>query len=232
MCIKQIILLSTFIAIFSLINENQNINLTKIELEENYFINDMTETDFIKKNTEPFNNFFNLDFINNNNSYCQLIKTGIDILLNTIIQEYRWGYLHTFCSLVCSIELRRDICYAAVGRYGPIVIENTLKRILNSESICTTLHICKPSIEYESIEDYAKRILKTKVNSLQKNNKNNLDVNKKNKEFNFAQITDSHIQLDYQIGKVINCNIPLPYVVEILQNNLVLKIIKIMKEKK
>ena len=209
MCIKQIILLSTFIVIFSLINENQNINLTKIELEENYFINDMTETDFIKKNTEPFNNFFNLDFINNNNSYCQLIKTGIDILLNTIIQEYRWGYLHTFCSLVCSIELRRDICYAAVGRYGPIVIENTLKRILNSESICTTLHICKPSIEYESIEDYAKRILKTKVNSLQKNNKNNLDVNKKNTEFNFAQITDSHIQLDYQIGKVINCNIPL-----------------------
>lgn len=25
------------------------------------------------------------------------------------------------------------------------------------------------------------------------------------------QISDSHIQLDYQIGKVINCNIPLCY---------------------
>ena len=212
MYIKYTIFLSTLIFIFSLIQENINVNST-LKREE-YFINDMSESEFISKNTEPFYNFFNLNQKNStNNSYCDLCKKGVDIILNTIIQEYKWHYLHIFCTLMCNIALRRDICYATVGRYGPIVIENTLKRLLNSESICSSLYICNPSIEYESIEDYAKRILKTKLNDILNEEKminNELKMNQiKNKEFSFVQITDTHMQLDYQIGKVINCNIPL-----------------------
>ena len=213
---KLIIIFSSFISIISLIPNNSDItiNSTK-ETDEDYFINDMSESDYINKYTEPFNNFFNLNEKNySNNTYCELCKTGINIILDTIIQEYKWSYLHTFCSLVCSVALRRDICYAAVGRYGPIVIENTLKRLLDAETICSFFYVCKPSIEYESIEDYAKKILKTKLNNIINNNiinKNNAkEIKTKPKsEFNFVQITDTHIQLDYQIGKVINCNIPL-----------------------
>ena len=106
----------------------------------------MSEADYISQNTEPFHNFFNLNIENStNNSYCDLCKNGLNILLNTLIQEYKWTYLHAFCTFGCSLKLRKDICHAAVGRYGPIVIENTLKRILNSESICTSMHICEPS---------------------------------------------------------------------------------------
>ena len=208
---KLIIIFSSFISIISLIPNNSDItiNSTK-EPDEDYFINDMSESDYINKYTEPFNNFFNLNEKNySNNTYCELCKTGINIILDTIIQEYKWSYLHTFCSLVCSVALRRDICYAAVGRYGPIVIENTLKRLLDAETICSFFYICKPSIEYESIEDYAKKILKTKLNNIiNKNNDKEIKAKPKS-EFNFVQITDTHIQLDYQVGKVINCNIPL-----------------------
>ena len=136
---KILIIFSSFISIFSLIPNNSDIiiNTTK-EINEDYFINDMSESDYINKYTEPFNNFFNLNEKNyTNNTYCKLCKTGINIILDTIIQEYKWSYLHTFCSLVCSLALRRDICYAAVGRYGPIVIENTLKRLLDAETICS-----------------------------------------------------------------------------------------------
>ena len=208
---KLLTFYSAFISIYSLLENNSKTATTNNSSneEDEYFINDMSEEDYINKNTEPFNNFFNLNENPSNNSYCTLCQTGINIILDTIIQEYKWKYLHLFCTLVCSVALRRDICYAAVGRYGPIVIENTLKRLLNAETICTFLYICKPSIEYESIEDYAKRILKTNMNKIINNNLNKELNTKIKSQFNFAQITDSHIQLDYQIGKVINCNIPL-----------------------
>ena len=217
MCIKFTIFISTFFFIYSLIPDTDNINNNSSQIEDDYFINDMSESDFISQNTEPFHNFFSLnEKEESNNSYCDLCKRGVDILLNTLIQEYKWSYLHAFCTFGCSLKLRKDICHAAVGRYGPIVIESTLKRMLNSENICSSfLHICKPTIEYESLEDFAKRILKTNLNNINDDIIHNIEndniINNKNteKEINFVQITDTHIQLDYKEGKVINCNIPL-----------------------
>ena len=197
------LLISLIISIFSLIDTP---NSTTILNEEDYFINDMSEEEFIRENTEQYTNFFNLE--EGKNSYCELCKSGSDILLNTIIQEYKWSYLHSFSTFACSFALRKDICHAAVGRYGPVVLENTFKRLFNREKICTSLFICKPSIEYESIEEYGRRILKSKNsknNKIEKNDKNHLTE----KEFSFIQITDTHLQLDYQENKVINCNIPL-----------------------
>ena len=208
MFVKFIYFISSLFFIISLIPDTENIINNSSETDDDYFINEMSEADYISQNTEPFHNFFNLNIENStNNSYCDLCKNGLNILLNTLIQEYKWTYLHAFCTFGCSLKLRKDICHAAVGRYGPIVIENTLKRILNSESICTSMHICEPSFQYESIEDYAKRILKTNLNSINNDIINN--IKNDNNIINFAQITDSHIQLDYQEGKVINCNIPL-----------------------
>ena len=208
MFVKFIYFISSLFFIISLIPDTENIINNSSETVDDYFINEMSEADYISQNTEPFHNFFNLNIENStNNSYCDLCKNGLNILLNTLIQEYKWTYLHAFCTFGCSLKLRKDICHAAVGRYGPIVIENTLKRILNSESICTSMYICKPSFQYESIEDYAKRILKTNLNSINNDILNN--IKNDNNIINFVQITDTHIQLDYQEGKVINCNIPL-----------------------
>ena len=216
MNLKFLILFLVLIYSTSLIPDNQTLNSNSSMLnEDEYFVNDMSESDFINNNVEPLDNFFNLDKEEENNTYCNLCKIGFDILLDTIIQEYRWGILHSLATLICSIELRKDICHEAVARYGPIVIENTLKRLFNSESLCSSLYICNPSIEYESIEEYAKKILKSKKQKKEEENNNkNKNINNKssnipNEEFSFAQITDTHLQLDYQIGKVINCNIPL-----------------------
>ena len=208
----KLLIISNIISTFSLIVENKNPNSNSTALNgEEFFFNDMSEEEFIKENTEPYTNFFNLE--EGKNSYCDLCKSGSDILLNTIIQEYKWSYLHSFCSFVCSFFLRKDICYAAVGRYGPVLLENTFKRLFNREKVCTSLFICKTSIEYESIEEYARRILKTKNNHNQiKKEKNDINKNnnkEKEKEFSFIQLTDTHLQLDYQTGKVVNCNIPL-----------------------
>ena len=95
MYIKLFTFFSTFISIFSLLENNSTINLENSNKEEeDYFINDMSESDYISKNTEPFNNFFNFNENPSNNSYCTLCKTGINIILDTIIQEYKWKYLH------------------------------------------------------------------------------------------------------------------------------------------
>lgn len=209
--IKEIICLSYIISIFSLItiNEPSTINTTLLT-EDEYFTNDMTEEEFIKLNTESYTNFFNLE--EGNITYCTLCKSGSHIFLNTILQEYRWSYLHSFSTFWCSFALRKDICHAAIARYGPVVLENIFKRLFNKEKICTSLFICKPSIEYESVEDYARRILKTKNNNKKEKNKANNYKNSKDskdKEITFIQLTDTHLQLDYKEGKVINCNIPL-----------------------
>ena len=203
MDIKRIILfISLIISIFSLITEIKNDNLNSMYNEEDYFINDMSEEDFVKTYTEPYSNFFNLE--ENKNSYCDLCKSGSDILLNTILQKYKWGYLHSFTTFMCSFFLRKDICYSAIGKYGPVVLESTFKRLFNKEKICTSLFICKPSIEYESVDEYARRILKNK-NEKEKN----INPSNNKTEFSFIQVTDIHLQLDYKENKVINCNIPL-----------------------
>ena len=204
--IKILFFISTIIPSSYLLTENKNYDLNSTIInEEEYFTNDMSEEEFIKTNTEPYTNFFNIQ--EGKSSYCELCKTGSDILLNTIIQEYKWSYLHNFCSFLCSLSLRKDICYAAVGKYGPIVLENTFKRLFNKEKICTSLFICKPSIEYESVDEYARRILKNKNNRIE--NQKNINKNKNTTEFSFVQVTDIHLQLDYKEGKVSNCNIPL-----------------------
>ena len=192
------------IIILSLNIEVEDTYLNSTLINEEYFINDMSEEDFIKKNAEPYTNFFNLE--DSNNSYCELCQSGSDILLNTIIQEYKWSYLHKFCAFVCSFSLRKDICYAAVGRYGPVLLESTFKRLFNREKICTSLFICNPSKEYESIEEYGRKILKDKINHIKKEE---TSQNQNQKEFTFVQLADTHLQIDYKEGKVVNCNIPL-----------------------
>ena len=199
-----IIVLFISIIILSLNIEVEDTYLNSTLINEEYFINDMSEEDFIKKNAEPYTNFFNLE--DSNNSYCELCQSGSDILLNTIIQEYKWSYLHKFCAFVCSFSLRKDICYAAVGRYGPVLLESTFKRLFNREKICTSLFICNPSKEYESIEEYGRKILKDKINHIKKEE---TSQNQNQKEFTFVQLADTHLQIDYKEGKVVNCNIPL-----------------------
>ena len=203
MKIKRILLfIFLIISIFSLTIEIKNDTQNSMYNEEDYFINDMSEEDFVKKYTEPYSNFFNLE--EKKSSYCDLCKSGSDILLKTILQKYKWSYLHTFTSFMCSFFLRKDICDSAIDKYGPIVLESTFKRLFNKEKICTSLFICKPSIEYESIDDYARRILKNR-NEKEKN----ISPSNNNTEFSFIQVTDIHLQLDYKENKVINCNIPL-----------------------
>ena len=50
-----------------------------------YFINDMSEDEFIKYYTEKNNNFFNLK--DNESTFSDIFKTGIDIIKQTILQE-------------------------------------------------------------------------------------------------------------------------------------------------
>ena len=111
MFVKFIYFISSLFFIISLIPDTENTNNNSSETDDDYFINDMSESDYISQNTEPFHNFFNLNLENStNNSYCDLCKKGFDIILNTLIQEYKWTYLHAFCTFGCSLKLRKDIC--------------------------------------------------------------------------------------------------------------------------
>ena len=69
--------------LISLIISIYTSNSTIILNDEDYFINDMSEEEFISENTEQYTNFFNLE--EGKNSYCELCKSGSDILLNTRI---------------------------------------------------------------------------------------------------------------------------------------------------
>lgn len=170
---------------------------------DEYFINDMTEDEFIKYNSEEYLNFF--DLVDGKSSYCDVCKAGIDIIKNSIFQEYTWNFLHNLFTFGCSFALRKDICYEAVGRYGPVVLESIGKRLLNKETICTSLHFCSPSIEYESYDEFAERVLKNKPKTEEIPKK----FNKEDKEFTFVQIADIHLEEEYKEGTVSNCGIPL-----------------------
>ena len=183
----------------------QNSSLQKIPfryLTENEELEiENLENSFYKQNKDILLSYFN--FPENSINICKTCKTSVEYFRNIILNKYGEQGLYKFLTLLCSNFLKKNICYGAITRYGPIVLDSFIKKTFNPNQICSNLNICTKE-KYIKIEDYAKKILSNKPKEIPKPKSKS-----KNKKLKSLQITDIHLDLNYKENTIINCDIPL-----------------------
>ena len=108
---------------------------------------------------------------------------------------------------ICHLtKLDNRVCDGAIDHYKEIVVDAFLRRFLDGDYVCTLIKICEDTTEYESIDDYAKRILGDKPAPKERE-----IVERKNDDdyYKVLQVSDIHLDMEYEEGTVANCNLPL-----------------------
>ena len=174
---------------FRYLTENEE---TEIEnLEEKYY----------NQNKEIILSYFN--FPENSINLCKTCKISVEYFRNIILNKYGEQGLYKFLTLLCSNFLKKNICYGAITRYGPIVLDSFIKKTFNPNQICSNLNLCTKE-KFITIEEYANRILSNKPKEIPKPKKK-----LKNKKIKSLQITDIHLDINYKENTIVNCDIPL-----------------------
>lgn len=143
--------------------------------------------------------------IKNDEESCEKCKTTLSILrllYNIYIGKEK---LKEFVLTVCKeiVQLPAHVCEGAVSRYSDVVVDNLVERIFNDTRTCADLEYCNHTIAYETIEEYAERVLKNKPETKKK------EVDMKSQDIiKVAQITDIHFDEKYIEGGVADCNTP------------------------
>ena len=155
---------------FRYLTENEE---TEIEnLEEKYY----------NQYKEIILSYFN--FPENSINLCKTCKISVEYFRNIILNKYGEQGLYKFLTLLCSNFLKKNICYGAITRYGPIVLDSFIKKTFNPNQICSNLNLCTKE-KFITIEEYANRILSNKPKEIPKPKKK-----LKNKKIKSLQITD------------------------------------------
>ena len=174
---------------FRYLTENEE---TEIEnLEENYY----------NQNKEIILSYFN--FPENSINICKTCKISVEYFRNIILNKYGEQGLYKFLTLLCSNFQKKNICYGAITRYGPIVLDSFIKKTFNPNQICSNINLCTKE-KFITIEEYANRILSNKPKEIPKPKKK-----LKNKKIKSLQITDIHLDINYKENTIVNCDIPL-----------------------
>ena len=138
---------------------------------------------------------------------CDVCSFTIDVLKNYLLQKNGIEKFYSIVKQICHLSKLDDrVCDGAIDHYGDIVVDAFLKRFLNGDFVCTLLKICTDTTDYESIDDYAKKILGDKPEKKERE-----IVFRKNEEdyYKVLQVTDIHLDMEYKEGTVANCNLPL-----------------------
>ena len=174
---------------FRYLTENEE---TEIEnLEEKYY----------NQYKEIILSYFN--FPENSINLCKTCKISVEYFRNIILNKYGEQGLYKFLTLLCSNFQKKNICYGAITRYGPIVLDSFIKKTFNPNQICSNINLCTKE-KFITIEEYANRILSNKPKEIPKPKKK-----LKNKKIKSLQITDIHLDINYKENTIVNCDIPL-----------------------
>ena len=174
---------------FRYLTENEE---TEIEnLEEKYY----------NQNKEIILSYFN--FPENSINLCKACKISVEYFRNIILNKYGEQGLYKFLTLLCSNFQKKNICYGAITRYGPIVLDSFIKKTFNPNQICSNINLCTKE-KFITIEEYSNRILSNKPKEIPKPKKK-----LKNKKIKSLQITDIHLDINYKENTIVNCDIPL-----------------------
>jgi sphingomyelin phosphodiesterase len=149
-----------------------------------------------------------MELINNRNSMtCTTCSFLVDVIKNFLLQKVGFDKFYQIIKNICHITVfPAEVCDGAVDLYADLVVDSFFKRFLDGDWICSLIKICQDTKEYESIEEFAERILKDKPESIERE-----VVKRKNDEdyYKVVQITDIHLDMEYKEGTVANCVKPL-----------------------
>ena len=177
----------------------------KLSLIEQFEVEDLARSLF-DKHTPLIMNLFNLGSTSGGIK-CDVCSFAVDVLKNYLLQKHGIEKFYALVKDICHYtKLDNKVCDGAIDHYGDIVVESFLKRFLNGDYICTLFKLCSDTTEYDTIDDYARRILKDKPET-----KDREVIPKKADEeyYKVVQVSDIHLDMEYKEGAVANCNLPL-----------------------
>ena len=138
---------------------------------------------------------------------CEVCSFAVDVVKNYLLEKKDFKHFIALVTQICYLtKYDKKVCDGAIDRYKDIVIDSFIKRFLDGNYVCTVTNMCKDTTEYESIDDYAKRILEDKPAPKERE-----IVERKNEDnyYKVLQVSDIHLDMEYEEGTVVNCNLPL-----------------------
>ena len=177
----------------------------RLTLQEQFEVEDLANA-LWKQNAPLLMSLFGLASVSGGIK-CDVCSFVIDVVKNYLLQKNGFEKFYALVKQICHFTKLDDrVCDGAVDHYDDIVVEAVIRRFVNGDYICTLLKICNDTTEYESIDDYAKKILGDKPETQKKE-----IVPRKNEDdyYKVLQVTDIHLDMEYKEGTVANCNLPL-----------------------
>ena len=181
-----------------------SLKLNKLSLQEQYEIEDLA-LELVRKNGPSLRRLLELSSVSGGIS-CSLCSFTVDVLKNYLLQKNGFEKLYDLVKNICHFtKIDNKVCDGAIDHYKEIVMDSFIKRFVNGDYICSLINICEDTTEYESIEDFARRILKDKPPVKERE-----IVKRKNDEdyYKVVQLSDIHLDMEYKEGTVANCNLP------------------------
>jgi len=177
----------------------------KLSLYEQYEMEDLA-LHLTKESGTLLKGLFDLASVSGGIS-CSTCSFLIDVLKNFLLQKNGIEKFYALVENICHFtKLDNKVCDGAISLYGDIVIDSFIRRFVNGDYICSLVNICEDTTEYESVEDFAQRILKDKPEIKEKE-----VIKTKNDEdyYKVVQVTDIHLDMEYKEGAVANCILPI-----------------------
>ena len=177
----------------------------RLSLQEQFEVEDLASA-LLKHNTPLIMSLFGLSSVSGGIK-CEMCSFVVDVLKNYLLQKNGIEKFYALVKQICHFTKLDDrVCDGAIDHYDDIVVDAFLKRFLNGDYVCTLLKICNDTTDYETIDDYAKKILGDKPETKEREvvpRKNDNDY------YKVLQVTDIHLDMEYKEGTVANCNLPL-----------------------
>ena len=133
----------------------------KLTLQEQFEIEDLAN-EILKKNGESIMNLFGLSSVPGGTT-CEVCSFIIDVIKNFLMQKKGFEKFYNLLKQICHFtKMDNKVCDGALDHYKDIVVDSFFRRFLDGDYICTLIKMCNDTTEYESIDDYAKKILGNK----------------------------------------------------------------------
>lgn len=143
--------------------------------------------------------------LKNDTDSCKECKSILSLLRLYYNEAIGKEGLKKFGLYVCKTLLKfpNHMCEGLIERYSDSIFDNAVRRFFNSTRTCADLQLCENTIEYETIEEYAERVLKNKPETIKK------VVDMKSTDIiKVAQISDIHFDEKYVEGAMADCDTP------------------------
>ena len=192
-------LLILLLSVFTCIKGN------KLSLYEQYEVEDLA-LQLTKENGSLLKQFFSLSSVSGGID-CTICSFAIDVFKNYLLQKNGFEKFYALIENICHFtSIDNKVCDGAINLYKDVVLDSFIKRFINGDYLCSLVKICEDTTEYESVEDFAERILKDKPEIKEKEI---IKTKNDNDYYKVVQVTDIHLDMEYKEGAVANCVLPI-----------------------